>query len=197
MRPFSARVAERYRDATAFRSSSLVPMASRLMSAPGLNCPLNISNDATSQTWGTIQARQCGFAKLPRPGLALGSCCEGAIAIFTGNSLKDPREIPDTQDLSRNSRMAESALKAHPKKCETVFGIKCARKQTLKTAEPLRIKRNPHQAKGGAPSRNQSPRLPEPVPPRTGRKWLKRLGRSWGTRTHDPRFWRPMLYQLS
>jgi polyribonucleotide nucleotidyltransferase len=22
-------------------------------------------------------------------------------------------------------------------------------------------------------------------------------GRSWGTRTHDPRFWRPMLYQLS
>ncbi len=25
----------------------------------------------------------------------------------------------------------------------------------------------------------------------------RRLGRSWGTRTHDPRFWRPMLYQLS
>ena len=22
-------------------------------------------------------------------------------------------------------------------------------------------------------------------------------GRSWGTRTHDPRFWRPVLYQLS
>ncbi len=28
-------------------------------------------------------------------------------------------------------------------------------------------------------------------------KSLKRLGRSWGTRTHDLRFWRPMLYQLS
>jgi len=24
-----------------------------------------------------------------------------------------------------------------------------------------------------------------------------KTGRSWGTRTHDPRFWRPMLYQLS
>ena len=26
---------------------------------------------------------------------------------------------------------------------------------------------------------------------------IERNGRSWGTRTHDPRFWRPMLYQLS
>ena len=28
-------------------------------------------------------------------------------------------------------------------------------------------------------------------------QWLGRDGRGRGTRTHDPRFWRPMLYQLS
>ena len=42
---------------------------------------------------------------------ALGGCSEAEIATFTGHSLKDVGAILDAHDLSRDSRMAESALK--------------------------------------------------------------------------------------
>ena len=38
-------------------------------------------------------------------------CSEAEIATFTGHSLKDVEAILDAHDLSRDSRMAESALK--------------------------------------------------------------------------------------
>jgi hypothetical protein len=47
------------------------------------------------------------------------------------------------------------------------------------------------------------PEMPDAAPDRSDRaavfirEIIEKAGRSWGTRTHDPRFWRPMLYQLS
>ena len=42
--------------------------------------------------------------------LALSGCSEAEIATFTGHSLKDAGAIIDAHYLSRDSRMAESAL---------------------------------------------------------------------------------------
>lgn len=42
---------------------------------------------------------------------ALGGCSEAEIATFTGHSLKDVGAILEAHYLSRDSRMAESALK--------------------------------------------------------------------------------------
>ena len=47
---------------------------------------------------------------------------------------------------------------------------------------------------GGCASPAASPRRPAS---KLCLSALLRLGRSGGTRTHGPRFWRPMLYQLS
>ena len=76
------------------------------------------TSDGFRTSWGKIvaKAKVIGLTFHDLRGtavtrFALGGCSEAEIATFTGHSLKDVRAILDAHYLSRDSRMAESALK--------------------------------------------------------------------------------------
>ena len=76
------------------------------------------TSDGFRTSWGKIvvKAKVTGLTFHDLRGtavtrFALGGCSEAEIATFTGHSLKDVGAILDAHYLSRDSRMAESALK--------------------------------------------------------------------------------------